>query len=138
MRPNNWPNLLSDYIESSEAKSFEWGSHDCVHFAAGWLRVLGYQDPLAPFASWSTALSAYREIKRHGGFGLAVASRMAALGCHVTPPSRAQRGDIALCQVDYRRQALGIVCGQHVAAPGVNRGVILVPLLPAAICTWHA
>jgi hypothetical protein len=134
-RPQNWPSLLAQYAADRDAMPFEWGINDCVHFAAGWMRALGYPDPLAGFGQWDSALSAAREIKRHGGFGAAVAGRMAILGCPIIPVATAQRGDIVLLQIDSRRKALAVVIGYTAIAPGPTSQSRFAAI-PNAVCAW--
>jgi hypothetical protein len=136
MKPHDWEKRMSTYLAEGEARPFSWGYHDCVLFAAGWLRALGYPDPLAPFDAWASPLSAARTIRAAGGFGPAVAERMATLGCRVIPPLTAQRGDVVLLQMDARRQALGVVVGTHAAAPGIY-SLQSFPLLNRAVSAWR-
>lgn len=136
MRPHDWEIRLVRYLADAETRPFAWGHHDCVHFAAGWLRALGYPDPLEPFAPWRSPLGAARAIHAAGGFGPAVSERIAALGCAVIPPLTAQRGDVVLLQIDARRQALGVVFGTHAAAPGPS-SLQSFPLLNRAVSAWR-
>ena len=136
MKPAEWEKRLAAYLAAASTRPFSWGYHDCVLFAAGWLRELGYPDPLAPFEPWGSPLSAARAIRSAGGFGPAVAERMAALGCVVIPPLTAQRGDIVLLQIDAHRQALGVVVGAQAAVPGVY-SIQNIPLVSRAISGWR-
>ena len=136
-RPQDWPARLHAYCSEATGRPFEWGSHDCVHFGAGWLRRLGYPDPLTGFSEWASPLSAARVILLHGGFESAVGARMADLGCLKIPPAMARRGDLALIRsIDARRLALGIVDGACVLLPA-RVGIISVPLLISAVCAWR-
>lgn len=134
-RPQDWPTRLDAHLAHHASTPFRWGSHDCVHFAAGWLELLGYPDPLAPFAAWRSALGAARVIRAHGSFSAAIVCRMHEMGCPILPVAAAQRGDLALVQIDRRRQALGIVVGAHVAIPA-DAGLARFPVLQAAVCAW--
>lgn len=137
-RPQDWPARLQSYVaeRSERPRAFAWGSNDCVHFAAGWLVRLGYPDPLAGFSAWTSPLGAARVIRAAGGFGPAVAERMADLGCPVIPPLTAGRGDLVLLQIDARRQALGVVIGATAATSG-PMGVSFFPLMNRAVCAWR-
>jgi len=134
-RPQNWPLLLANYAAEYSARPFEWGRNDCVLFAAGWLRVLGYPDPLAPFEAWRSPLSAARVIRASGGFATAIAERLAILGCPEIPIRTAQRGDLVLLQLDARRQALGIAAGNVAIAPG-ETNLSRLPIILHAVRAW--
>jgi hypothetical protein len=133
-RPENWPGLLFAYLKECEERRFEWGRHDCAHFAARWMETLGYAEPLAGFGAWSTSLGAARVQKKHGDFQTAVAGRMAGLGCPAVAPLCARRGDVALVK-EGRRFALGVVVGAHVACPA-RTGVVMIPI-NMAVAAWR-
>lgn len=137
-RPQDWPTRLHAYIadHSEHPRAFAWGSHDCGHFAAGWLVRLGYPDPLTGFPTWASAFGAARVMRDRGGFYPTVAERMADLGCPVIPPLTAGRGDLVLLQIDAQRQALGVVIDARAVAPG-PMGITFFPLLNRAVCAWR-
>lgn len=134
-RPQNWPLLLAAYASEYSALPFQWGRSDCAHFAAGWLRVLGYPDPFEGFGQWSSAIGAAREARARGGFATAIAERLAVLGCPEIPVRAAQRGDLVLLQLDARRQALGIAAGHVAIAPG-QTDLVRLPLILHAVRAW--
>ena len=40
MRVSDWPELLNEYLNSMQSKSYEWGKLDCCLFVADWLLIL--------------------------------------------------------------------------------------------------
>lgn len=134
-RPHDWERRLLRYLAAAESQPFAWGYHDCVLFAAGWLRAIGYPDPLEPFAPWRSPLGAARVIHRAGDFSQAVGDRLNDLGCQHTRPLLAQRGDLVEIVVDKRRRALGICIGTHVAAPGLY-SLQTLPILTRGVSAW--
>lgn len=121
-RPENWPALLEQHLAEWRHRPFAWGSADCVHFAAGWLSRLGYEQPLAGLPAWSGPLSAYRVQCALGGFEHAINAQLLAMGIRRTAAAFAQRGCLALVPVDgrLRRLALGIVDTRAVLMVGAS------------------
>lgn len=101
---------LHDYITAHLARPFVWGQHDCVLFAAGWVRNLTGSDPLAGLPAWQNARQAVRAIRGAGGLVAALDARFTPI-----PPKQAMDGDLAL----YR----GCVClfsGASIVGPNLH------------------
>lgn len=53
-------------VERYGGKEFAWGNPDCARPVACLLNALGYKPRLSRFGAYSTALGAYRALKKHG------------------------------------------------------------------------
>jgi len=107
MRNERWPVLLDHYVEATKARAFEWGSLDCVTFAANWRAIVTGRDPIA---EWRGTYKTEREaLKLIAGLGC---DGLEALGIRLFDapdplgPKFAGRGDLVLAQ-----DALGISLG---------------------------
>lgn len=101
---------LHNYIAQHLGRPFVWGEHDCVLFAAGWVRVATGSDPLAELPGWHSAAQALRVIRSVGGLEDALDERFTRIN-----PKQAMDGDLAL----YR----GCVClfsGANIVGPNQN------------------
>lgn len=100
--------ILADYIMARLDTPFEWGTHDCVLFAANWLRLSTGIDHLDGIKPWHTAKQAAMAIKKAGGLEAALDERLQRIGINY-----AADGDLAL----YK----GSVClfsGAYIFGPG--------------------
>jgi hypothetical protein len=100
---------LHDYIQAHMKTPFEWGRHDCVLFAAGWVREATGTDPLAGLASWDSARSAMRVIRAAGGLEHAINQRFERID-----PRAARDGDLAL----YGK-CVCVFSGSHIVGPNL-------------------
>ena len=82
---------LAAYIAGRETVPFAWGSNDCVTFAAGAVRALTGNDPLADIPAWKSERAALIGLKRRGGLAAAVSHVLTEI-----PAGHAHRGDIGL------------------------------------------
>lgn len=109
----DWPSRLDSYVHAMRDRPFQWGSLDCVSFAAGAVHaVTGWQPDLP---AWVNQRSAMRQLRRFGGL------RAAANGVLPELPSAtlAQRGDVLLV-AQPGRDLLAVCLGPHWCAPGRN------------------
>ncbi|MGI4848320.1 MAG: DUF6950 family protein [Janthinobacterium lividum] len=115
---------LPEYIAANLERSFAWRSHDCVTFAAGWVRVATGMDPIASLPAWKDERQALRVIKAVGGLE-------AAIGAQFPPihPNAARDGDIGI----YERSVC-IFSGAHLVAPGLS-GLQFIDRTKAK-CAW--
>lgn len=136
-RPANWPELLAAHFAEWSLYPFSYGSHDCVHFAAAWLRRLGYADPLAGLHAWASPLSAARVWKSLGGFEHGIGAQLGALGCQQIAPAKAMRGDLVLVRNGpHGRQVLAIADGADAVAHG-DKCSVQIPVLKFAVTAWR-
>lgn len=119
---------LDAYLQRHAGQPFCWRTHNCAHFAAGWVREVRGVDLLH---SWGPLMYqtrvALRRLRAEGGHQV-VADR--ALGPHL-PGVYAARGDVVLLHTKRLRRftgsAWGICTGNRIAALGPS-GVLAVPM----------
>lgn len=132
-RKQRWPSILAEQIEAARDKPFAWGSHDCALWAADVVRAMTGEDIAAAYrGAYDDERSAREAMLRIDGGGLrAIGNR--AFGPALNNVAMAQRGDVALVDVDGR-EAAGIVAGPRVAVPGPD-GLQFAPL-DSIVAAW--
>jgi hypothetical protein len=114
-RVENWPTLLTAYIEERREVPFTWGRADCCLFAADWVRLATDLDPAADLrGKYDSALGARRIIKRRGGLATMVARALTPLGFREVALSLATRGDI-IVRDSGDGDCAGVVLGKESA-----------------------
>lgn len=98
---------LQRYLASRLETPFEWGAHDCVLFAAGWVRLSTGLDPLTGIPKWTTAIEAARSIELCGGLVAAIDERFKRIN-----PKLARDGDLALF-----KNSVCLFSGPHIVGP---------------------
>jgi hypothetical protein len=110
----DWPKRLHEAVEAARARPFQWGSHDCLLFAADVVRSMTGKDLAAHGrGQYDSDVSALRLIHNYGGMVPLVSK---ALGDPV-PVLRAHRGDVVM----YRSElgpSLGVCLGAQCAFTG--------------------
>lgn len=105
VRHENWPSLLSDFIEQSLHIPFDWGQSDCSLFAANAVLAMTGTDHAAEFRGrYKTAREATQLLKAFGG----VAGMVERSGLQEVNVLMAQRGDVVLVDT-VGGDALGVV-----------------------------
>ena len=67
MRPFNWPELLTQYVDQARGNPFAWGTNDCVTFSASWFALMTGDNPAGKFAGhYATEREALEIMVRHG------------------------------------------------------------------------
>jgi len=123
---------LSEYIEAESEVPFDWRSHNCVHFTAGWVNHIEGGDVLAGLADSENMLDAHRKIRGLGGIENAVSNR---LGRKPIPTSMAQQGDVVMVIVGEDQTALGLCAGRTAALLQEDQGIVHVTM-GIAISAW--
>lgn len=127
-RHQDWPARLARFVAAARARPFAWGGQDCATFARDWIEeCTGERVFEAPY---SDAMSAARYVEEQGGM-LAAVKRV--LGEPMPNLAAAGRGDVALVS-NAGREAMGVVVGEHVAAPGADG--VLMSSRSAMIAAW--
>lgn len=116
---------LADYITDRLSTPFEWGKHDCVLFAAGWVREASGLDCVAGLGTWATAREARAAINRAGGLERAIDLRLKRI-----EPNIANDGDIAL-----QDGTVMIFSGAQIVGPGKD-GLLFISREKAE-CAWR-
>ena len=119
MRFEDWPRRLQESVAAAEEAPFAWGSHDCLSFAASVVMAITGEDPAAPvrgrYGSYREALRVTRDLG---------CSDFPAVFDHLLryesiDPLKAQRGDVALVQIEAN-PSLVVVEGRTVCGPGAH------------------
>lgn len=120
-RSTNWPTFLAEYVEERRSVPFEYGVHDCCRFAAGAVRAITGEDPMASF-TYRNKAQALRLIAADGALEKLLRD---TLGPPLESPAFAKRGDVTLADLD-NGPTVGIVLGVN-AAYAAETGVLLLP-----------
>lgn len=121
----DWPERLSDFIESRRHQKFKWGTQDCSMFACdSVLAITGTDIAIEQRGTYYTASGALRIIKDAGGLRNLVK-------LPEKHPGLAQRGDLVLVDQDGR-ELLGICLGDTYASAGAD-GLVFRPMAEAII-----
>lgn len=126
MRLANWPQLLTDYVESKRNTPFAWGTADCCQFIAGAVAAVTGVDHAVEFGPYEDEAGAQALLATYGG--------IEGLITHVLgePVHVAQMGRGDVCIVD----GTAAVCtGQNVVSYGSN-GLVFVPRSRASVA-WR-
>lgn len=128
VRMPDWPERLDVYLATNRGRPFAWGNHDCLLFAAGWVRVATGADPVPGVAgAYNSPEAALRTLWQHCGTVDLVAAVTVALGEPLGSPHLAQRGDVAAVPTPDG-PSLGVVIGATVACVARPVGLAFVPL----------
>lgn len=111
-----WEQRLLAELEQARLRPFEWGAHDCVHFAARCVQACTGAQVQLP-GRWRSPRGAARAVRRSGGWEQALSQR---LGERVQP-SQAQRGDVGLVPAAHGPTgfAVAVCAGAWFVAPGL-------------------
>lgn len=129
MRIQNWPHALAEYVRSRQETPFEWGAHDCAHFAAGAVAAITGEYPKFPRYKTERAalkLIAQKTLRERAGD---------ILGPEIDV-SMAQRGDVVMVIDSINGPSLGVCFGENsmfVSKQGLHQ-------VPTAQCwcAWRA
>lgn len=106
MRIQNWPHALAEYVRARQDMAFEWGVHDCAHFAAGAVAALTGEYPKFPRYKTERAalkLIAQKPLRDRAG---------EVLGEEIDV-QMAQRGDIVMVIDAVNGPSLGVCFGEN-------------------------
>jgi hypothetical protein len=121
VRRADWPQLLDAYVESRRGVQFEYGSHDCCHFAGGAVEAMTGDNPMRAF-DYRNRLGAERLIRSAGTLD-ALVNR--ALGEPVHS-SQAGRGDVVIADLD-NGATVGICLGDECVFAADSGGITFRP-----------
>ncbi len=106
MRTQNWPHALAEYVRARQDMPFEWGAHDCAHFAAGAVAAITGEYPRFP--RYKTERAALKLIAQKP-----LRERAGDLLGEEIGVSMAQRGDIVMVVDPVNGPSLGVCFGEH-------------------------
>lgn len=122
---DGWEIALAECMTSGLKVEHEWGSHDCVTFAADCVKAQTGEDPLGDLrGSYDSPLTAAKVIK-----GMGANSLGDALAKHLTEilPGDARRGDVVVCWSDDH-DFVAVVERHTAVGPGPT-GTVHIPLV---------
>lgn len=103
-RLSNWESNLSDYLASKREETFQYGKYDCAHFAAGAVKAITGQNPMADIdQAYDTKIGSLRVIKSLGHTNLEQVLDEMFYPCSI---GFAQTGDLA-----FHDGSVGVVVG---------------------------
>lgn len=92
---------LPAFLSAATGRRFAWGTHDCMLFAADWVRELHGIDPAAPWrGTYGSADEAKTIVDNAGGMAPLIHAAVTPLGWQGV--GGAARGDIALVRSPTR------------------------------------
>ena len=125
----DWRPRLAGYIAEQRRRPFKYGEQDCAMFAAGAVKAMTGEDPLADLSlDYSTYAGGIRVLRRQGHADHIALAR--ALLPEI-PVAEARMGDLVVLPGDSG-EALAVVGGATVLAPGED-GLRVAPLTAATI-----
>lgn len=89
-RLHDWPERLAAYLARQLNTRFEWGTHDCVLFAAGAVQAITGAQVLP--VQWASRAAAAQALRSRGGLVAAVDGVLP----RIASPAHAWRGDVVL------------------------------------------
>jgi hypothetical protein len=127
MRREDWPERLSDYLESQRDVPFCWASHSCAAFAAGAVEAMTGQPVEMPRVE--SARDAVRMLEERS-----LRDRVDDVFGPEIVPAFARRGDLVLVDL-AGRESVAVCIGADAAGPGPD-GLVVVPMA-LVIAAWR-
>lgn len=124
-----WEDRLAAHIETRRTTPFAWGDNDCFTFAMDAVAAITGVALYPP--TWTDALSAMREIEKHGSYADMISS---VLGIASQNWKAARRGDVVMAEQDGRTVSM-LCVGSVLCGPGVDR--MEFKPLPDARLVWR-
>lgn len=128
--------LLSTFLSEASRRGFARGHHDCMLFAADWVRTLSGVDPAAAFREiYGTAEQANVILARAGGAEDMIDACLVPLGWRKTLMARA--GDVVLvAPPGHEELAAGVMVDGRRSALLSKRGLVIWPL--PIVAAWRS
>lgn len=131
-RVPDWTRRLAEVVVRRQGRRFEWGSNDCVAFAADCVQALRGTDVMAEFRTERRcARQAQQQLAAGGGLD----AGLTRAGLQPVPPAFAQVGDLVLLRQGRRRQVLAVCNGLEALSPA-RRGLGSVSMA-CAVQAWR-
>lgn len=114
-KTEGWETRLFTLTSSAMAKPYEWGTNDCVTFAADCVEAMTGVDVIASErGTYKTELGAAKAIRKAGADNL---GDLAAMRLREIPVPFATRGDIVLCNGPELGDFLAVCQGTSAVGP---------------------
>src|SRR5690348_1512638 len=131
-RFEDWPERLQSCVAAAVGAPFQWGTHDCVTWAADVVLALTGADVIADYRGrWDDRAGALECLAEMGGIEAAATAR---LGAPLETPLYAQRGDVVAISTE-EGPALGICLGAELAF--VSPAGLTLRSITAAMKAWR-
>ena len=124
---------LDAYCRAAAAQPFDWATHNCCHFAGGWVRLVEGVDPLAGMPRLAGARDARRLVRWLGGLAEAVTLRLER---EPIAPARARLGDVVLLPLSRIGGGHGNCVGICVGPSAALGAQVAMYLTEAAAVYW--
>ena len=129
-RFDDWPKRLQAELDHAAGVPFEWGTNDCITFAARVVKAITGTDLMLPHqGAYSTAQGAWLVLKRLG-YRDVEAAVGATLGAPLDSVFLAQRGDVVVFDDADGRLGVGICVGEDIAVLALQ-GLAFLPVVRA-------
>ncbi len=133
-RREGWEERFNSFIIPRLTAQFEWGTHDCLLFAADSVRALTLVDPGAEYrGTYDSALAAAKVVSDAGG---ALNLISAKLGTPEDNPWLALKGDIGLVKAGEPFGHMAVVCADKGWYAVSEAGVVLLPTTDV-VAVWR-
>jgi hypothetical protein len=119
--------VLTRYLENQTA-AFDWKTHNCAHFAGGYVQLAEGHDPLEDMAMAMTETGTHKLIKRRGGMAQMITGQMARPSISAR---FAQIGDLVLVPISAENEeafSIGLCCGECAAVLGIDGSMQMVSM----------
>lgn len=125
-RPDDWPELLDQYVIFHAQMPMEWGYNDCVQFAWGWLHTINHpvskliSEDIPPYFTAQQAVTLIAELSKTDPdptFANLAGLTSQYMGAAYDNTKRISRGDLGLVLMGSR-MCLGICVGVDIIGPG--------------------
>jgi hypothetical protein len=123
-RLENWPILLSNYLQERKDMPFEWGVNDCLTFLAKGAEAMTGYNYYNIYSGYTTEEEAYKKLEEHGGIIKIVSSY---LGSGSRNYKKASRGDVAVVKMPELMAGIVDDSGRYVALVSKD-GLVRCPL----------
>jgi len=130
MRLRNWPSRFAELVDSSRARPFEWGAHDCCLWAASAVDAITGRDPGAQWRGAYTDARGALDLLE----GIGDLEGAGALTGKPIPIGNAFVGDVGLVTWPDGTESLAVCSGHDWMCAG-DAGLIRLPI-DAARAAW--
>lgn len=118
-----WRERLEEEVQRARTRTFQYGSWDCVHFAAGCIDAMTGSHWLGDLPAYRSHLGAWRHLFREGGLSRALTARLGV------PRSVSDSSDGDACLVRwYASRPVGIRYREAILVPDHRYGLAEVSL----------
>ena len=123
---------LQEFLEPWRARPFDWGTRNCCHLVAAWVREREGVSPLVGIGPMPhTQTGVLRKIVRLGGLRAAWTRQLRR---DPIGPTVARLGDVVLLAVNGDGEFTGI-CNGRTALLMTSAGIMALPM-DDAVCAW--